>query len=284
VKTSFEQIQNDEGSSFRVLNQKVIANDFPWNYHYHPELELVLVFHGTGRRHVGNHLSYYDDGDLVLIGSNLPHAGFGYDAIGEHEEIVIQFKEDFLGTNFFDKPEFQIIKKLFERSQQGILFHGQTKTIVSNRLKKLVNSANFERLIELLSIFRILASSEEYQLLNSAETRYDFNQKDQIRLKRIYEFVEQNFQNNIDMKAVADIANLTIPSFCNYFKKTVNQTFTDFMNEYRINHACKLLITDKSITDICFECGFSNASYFSKVFKQIKGKTPLQFKNLVLRK
>ena len=284
MKTSFEQIQNDKGSSFRLLNQKVNANDFPWNYHYHPEFELVLVFDGRGRRHVGNHLSYYDDGDLVLIGSNLPHAGFGYDSIGEHEEIVVQFKDDFLGTNFFDKPEMLTIKKLFERSQQGIVFYGHTKSIICNKLKKLLHLSHFERLLELILIFQMLAKSDEYELLNSADTRYDFNQKDQVRLKRIYEYVEQNYQNPIDMKAVANLANLTIPSFCNYFKKTVNQTFTDFMNEYRINQACKLLITEKSITDICFDCGFANASYFSKVFKQIKGKSPLQFKNLVLRK
>ncbi len=284
MKTAFEQIQKDVGSSFRLLNQKVNANDFPWSYHYHPEFELVLVFDGRGRRHVGNHLSYYDDGDLVLIGSNLPHAGFGYDSIGEHEEIVIQFKDDFLGANFFDKPEMQIINKLFERSQQGIVFYGQTKTLVCNKLKKLINLSHFERLLELLQAFQILAKSDEYELLNSADTRYDFNQKDQVRLKRIYEYVEQNYQNTINMKAVAEVANLTIPSFCNYFKKTVNQTFTDFMNEYRINQACKLLVTEKNITDICFECGFANASYFSKVFKEIKGKSPMQFKNLVLRK
>ena len=284
MKTSFEQIQNDKGSSFRLLNQKVNANDFPWNYHYHPEFELVLVFDGRGRRHVGNHLSYYDDGDLVLISSNLPHAGFGYDSIGEHEEIVVQFKDDFLGTNFFDKPEMLTIKKLFERSQQGIVFYGHTKSIICNKLKKLLHLSHFERLLELILIFQMLDKSDEYELLNSADTRYDFNQKDQVRLKRIYEYVEQNYQNPIDMKAVANLANLTIPSFCNYFKKTVNQTFTDFMNEYRINQACKLLITEKSITDICFDCGFANASYFSKVFKQIKGKSPLQFKNLVLRK
>ncbi len=284
MKTSFEQVQNDEGSSFRLLNQKVNANDFPWSYHYHPEFELVLVFGGSGRRHVGNHLSYYEDGDLVLIGSNLPHAGFGYDSIGEHEEIVIQFKEDFLGANFFDKPEMQTIKKLFERSQQGVVFFGQTLPIVKNKLKKLLQLSQLERLLELILIFQILAKSVEYELLNNADTRYDFKQKDQIRLKRIYEYVEKNFQNPIDINAAAEVANLTVPSFCNYFKKTVNQTFTDFMNEYRINFACKLLMTEKSITDICFESGFTNASYFSKVFKLIKGKSPMQFKNLVLRK
>jgi len=284
VKTPFEQIQNDEGSSFRFLNQKVLAHDFPWNYHYHPEFELVLVFAGTGRRHVGNHLSYYDDGDLVLIGSNLPHAGFGYDALGEHEEIVIQFKDDFLGESFFDKPEMKHIKKLLERSQQGVQFYGQTHRKVAEALKKLIDLSQFERLMGLLNIFQILASSQEYNLLNSIDTRYDFNQKDQVRLKRIYEYVEKTYQYPINIREAADIANLTVPSFCNYFKKVVNQTFTDFMNEYRVNKACQLLMTEKSIADVCFECGFTNNSYFSKVFKEIKGKSPLEFKKLVLRK
>lgn len=284
MKTPFEQIQNDEGSSFRLLNQKVLAHDFPWNYHYHPEFELVLVFEGKGRRHVGNHLSYYDDGDLVLIGSNLPHAGFGYDALGEHEEIVIQFKDDFLGDKFFEKPEMGHIKKLFERSQQGIQFYGETQKKIAEALKKLIDLSHFERLIGLLTIFQELAHSTEYNLLNSLDTRYDFNQKDQLRLKRVYEYVEKTYQNPVNIREVADIANLTVPSFCNYFKKIVNQTYTDFVNEYRINKACQLLMTEKSIADVCFECGFTNNSYFSKVFKEIKGKSPLEFKKLVLRK
>lgn len=284
MKTPLEQIQNDEGSSFRLLNQKVLAHDFPWNYHYHPEFELVLVFEGKGRRHVGNHLSYYDDGDLVLIGSNLPHAGFGYDALGEHEEIVIQFKDDFLGDKFFEKPEMAHIKKLFERSQQGIQFYGETQKKIAKDLKKLIIVSHFERLIGLLNIFQDLAHSTEYNLLNSLDTRYDFNQKDQLRLKRVYEYVEKTYQNPVNIREVADIANLTVPSFCNYFKKVVNQTYTDFVNEYRINKACQLLMTEKSIADVCFECGFTNNSYFSKVFKEIKGKSPLEFKKLVLRK
>lgn len=284
VKTPFEKIQPDEGSSFRLLHLKISSNIFPWNYHYHPEYEMVYVHYGTGRRHVGNHLSYYEDGDLVLIGANLPHAGFGYDALDKHEETVIQFKEDFLGANFFDKPEMANIKALFERSQHGIHFYGQTKKIVGNRLKKMPQLSHFSRMIELLSIFQILANSEEYFLLNVADTRYDFNQKDQARIKRIYEYVEQSYHTPINIKQVADIAHLTVPSFCNYFKKVMNMTYTDFVNEFRINQACKLLMTEKSITDVCFECGFSNVSYFSKVFKQIKGKSPMQFKNLVLRK
>lgn len=284
MKTAFENIQPDEGYSFRLLHQRVISNDFSWHYHYHPEYEMVFVYEGTGRRHVGNHLSYYQDGDLVMIGANVPHAGFGYDAIGEHEEIVIQLNDDFLGTGFLNRPEMTDIKALFQRSMQGIHFFGQTKINIGNKLKKLRELSHFERLAELLQIFQLLATSNEFVLLNAVETRYDFNLKDQARLKRIYDFVAQEYHNPINIRAVANVANLTVPSFCNYFKKVMNLTFTDFVNEYRINQACKLLMEERSIVDVCFECGFSNVSYFSKVFKKIKNKSPMQFRKMVARK
>lgn len=284
MKTPFEQVQNDEGSSFRLLHERMSPHAFTWDYHYHPEYEMVFVFHGRGRRHVGNHISYYEDGDLVLMGSNLPHAGFGYDSVGEYEQIVIQFKYDFLGENFFDKPEMSSIKSLLALSQQGIQYYGKTFRIIGGRLKKLAEMKQFDRLIELINIFHILAASNEYNLLNATGTRYDFNYKDQARLKKIYDYVEANYHDHIDIRDIAGIANLTVPSFCNYFKKVMNHTFTEFLNDFRINKACQLLMTDKTIADVCFECGFSNSSYFSKVFREIKGQSPLQFKNMVGRK
>ncbi|MFN3848289.1 MAG: AraC family transcriptional regulator [Spirosomataceae bacterium] len=281
MKTPFEKIQPDEGSSFRLLHHRVTSDTFLWNYHYHPEFELVYVLDGTGRRHVGNHLSYYQDGDLVLIGSNLPHSGFGFGALGIHEEIVVQFKDDLLGENFLTKPEMKLLKALFERSQHGLCFSGETKNRIGQKLKKLLSLQPFARLMLLMDIFGELADSDEYILLNDSKHTYDFNLKDQTRLKKIYEYVKHNYQKPIDIQEIASISNLTVPAFCNYFKKVINLTFTDFVNEYRINQACRMLLTDQSITDICYECGFANQSYFSKVFKQIKGKTPMEFRKEV---
>jgi AraC-like DNA-binding protein/quercetin dioxygenase-like cupin family protein len=278
MKTEFEVIQPDAGSSFRLLHHQVSADAFKWHYHYHPEYEIVCVFQGSGRRHVGNHLSNYTSGDLVLIGSNLPHGGFGYGSVGTHEEVVIQFTEDFLGEKFLSKPEMKNIKKLFERSKQGLSFYGQTQTILSERFRKLPQLSHFERLIELLNILQNLANSTEYQLLNPAEIRYTFSQKDQDRLGKVYKFVEKNYSQEIEIQEVANICNLTVPAFCNYFKKNLNQTFTDFTNEYRINLACKMLLDGLEIVDICFRCGFNNVSYFGRVFKQIKGTNPSQFR------
>ncbi len=278
MKTEFEIIQPDAGCSFRLLHHRVSANTFKWHYHYHPEYEIVCVFEGSGRRHVGNHLSNYNDGDLVLIGSNLPHAGFGYGALGTHEEIVIQFTEDFLGTNFLAKPEMVNIKKLFERAKQGINFKGEMQKKVSQKFKKMLHLTSFERLMELLNILQELAKSEDYIFLNPVDIRYNFKQKDQERLGKIYKFVEDNYSQEIEIQLVAQICNLTIPAFCNYFKKNLNQTFTDFTNEYRINQASIMLLEGLEVADICYRCGFNNVSYFGRVFKQFKGTNPSQFR------
>ena len=278
MKTEFEIIQPDFGSSFRLLHHQVTADTFKWHYHYHPEYEIVCVFEGSGRRHVGNHLSNYDGGDLVLIGSNLPHGGFGYGAVGTHEEVVLQFTEDFLGEGFLLKPEMNNIRKLFELSKQGISFDKKVKEQLVEKFKNLLQIQPFERMIELLNILQFLANSAEYKLLNGADIRYNFSLKDQERLRKVYVFVEEKFSKDIDIQEVANICNLTVPAFCNYFKKNLNQTFTDFVNEYRINQACKMLLEGEGIVDICFRCGFNNISYFGRVFKQIKGTNPSEFR------
>lgn len=277
MKTDFEHIVPDKGSSFRLLYQKVPREAFAWNYHYHPEYEIVCVYNGTGRRHVGNHLSHYHNGDLVLIGSNVPHAGFGYDSIGEHEELVLQFSENFMGENFFQRPEMSSIQSLFERSQQGIQFYGKTQERVGERLKKMRELSTFDRMLELLCVFQDLANSDEYHYLNASDTRYDFKQKDQIRLRNVYHYVEQNFKKDIDIQEVANISNLTVPAFCNYFKKTINQTFTDFLNEYRVKEAAKLLMDGYLVADVCYQCGFNSVSYFGRVFRSFKGMSPSAF-------
>lgn len=284
MKTPIENIQPDEGCSFRLLKHKVTADTYQWNYHYHPEIELVYVFNGIGKRHVGNHLSYYTDGDLVLIGPHLPHSGFGYGSTDIHEEIVLQFRYDFLGEDIWKRPEMSKIDTLLRKSQYGICFYGQTKERIGKMLKEMPKLSPNQRLILLLNIFSDLADSEEYILLNEVSQSFGFNHKDQNRLKNIYEYVEQNFMNTIDINEVASISNLSVPAFCNYFKKMINMTYTDFVNEYRINKACQMLVTDKSIVDICFENGFSNQSYFSKVFKKVKGKSPMTFRKELINR
>jgi AraC-like DNA-binding protein len=276
MKVEYEKISPDTGSSFRLIHWKSENDRYFW--HYHPEYEIVFVRKGSGKLHIGEHLKNYEEGELVFIGPDLPHTGFGYGVIGEHEEIVVQLRKDFLGEEFMQKPELQHIRKLFERAKQGLSFQGKSRKIVAAKLQKMLTFSHFERLVELLNIFDILATTTEFTVLNAADKRFDFNHKDEDRINKVYEYVEQNYQKNIDIQAVADLANLTVPSFCRYFKKISHITYTDFVNEYRINQACRLLFENKPIADICFEVGFNNISHFNKTFKQLKGVSPREYK------
>lgn len=276
MKVEYEKISPDTGSSFRLIHWKSENDRYFW--HYHPEYEIVFVRKGSGKLHIGEHLKNYEEGELVFIGPDLPHTGFGYGVIGEHEEIVVQLRKDFLGEEFMQKPELLHIRELFERAKQGLSFQGKARKIVSSKLQKMLSLSHFERLVELLNILHTLATTTEFSVLNTADKRFDFSHKDENRINRVYEYVEQNYQKSIDIQAVADLANLTVPSFCRYFKKITHITYTDFVNEYRINQACRLLFENKPIADICFEVGFNNISHFNKTFKQLKGVSPREYK------
>lgn len=275
-----ERILPDLGSSFRVLYQNVMPEDFLWDFHYHPEIELLLVFDGIGRRHVGNHVSYYENGDLVLIGSNLPHSGFGYGALGKHEEIVIQFKKELIK----ESVESLKIMLLLERAQFGISFSQETKRDILADFRELVGLSPWGKYIWLLNILNKLADIEDYQLLNATQYQKRNFSKDQNRVSRIFDFVDKNYASEIDVKVVADLTNLTLPAFCNYFKKNLGVSFTDFLNEYRINQACILLAEGQSITDVAYKCGFNSLSYFSRIFKTYKKFSPTDFQRKVQKK
>ena len=279
MKVEFEKIAPDEGSSFKLIQWRSENDRFFW--HQHPEYEIIYVKKGSGKLHVGNHLGDYQEGEVMFLGPNLPHTGLGYGLIGVHEEVIIQIKENFLGTEFMEIPEMGNIKKLFNRSKFGISFFGQTRHIVAQKMEILANLIGIDRLIYLLEILKILANSQEFNILNSRDSRFDFRHQDEERINRIYSFVEDYYKRDISIEEVAEIANLTVPSFCRYFKKMTHMTFTDFLNEFRINNACKLLHTNLVISDVCFESGFNNVSHFNKTFKHFKGKSPREYRKEV---
>jgi len=278
MKIEFEVIHPDEGSSFRLLHTNTRAEEFGWQYHYHPEYEIACVLRGGGTRHVGNHFSSYENGDLVFVGPNLPHAGFGLNAHGPHEEIVIQVKEEVFNQSITIRPEMAAIKKLLDNTKHGIYFTGVTKEKVTKKLQKLLKLQPFERFIELISILQMMATSTEYELINPATDLSLLIKKNNARLQKIFTYVEQHFNEEVNIQKVASIANLSVPSFCNYFKKIMSTTFTDFINQYRIQRACLLLQQEKSVSETSFECGFNNVAYFNKVFKTVTKKTPSEFK------
>ena len=280
-KPTFEAIEPSFGHSFtyqRFDSEKKNKNGTTW--HYHPEIELVYVNGGSGKRQIGSHVSCYNDGDLALIGSNLPHCGFTDALTGNESETVVQMKSDFLGNDFFDIPEMKKILDLFEMAKGGIAFSGRTKKIIGSKMEILEYQPDFQRLLSILNILNDLANSKDLVMLNAEGFSLKTEVKDNDRINKVFNYVKTNFREEISLDEMADLVSMTVPSFCRYFKKITNKTFVQFVNEYRLTHASKLLAEQPlTITEVCFECGFNNFSHFNKSFKSFTGQSPSQYRN-----
>ncbi len=276
MKVKLEAIRPDVDSSFKILLTPNLNEIFYW--HSHPEYEIVYVEAETGIRHIGDHISKYQGSDLALIGPNIPHLNFDYGVKATVETVVVQMKEHFLGAAFFALPEITAINDLFERAKTGLAFYGETKKMAGEKLKQLTSVSHFEQLIMLLQIFHLLTSSNETIELKSRPIANASVLKEQERLHKIYHYIETHYQQHVDVNEVADLSNLTTAAFCRYFKKSTHLTFTDFLNQYRINQAKKLLLYDRNVTETCYESGFENLSYFNKTFKKLTGENPSLFK------
>jgi AraC-like DNA-binding protein len=280
VEAALEVIVPSYGSSFSIAKFYENANSKSHLWHYHPEIELVYVKGGTGKRQIGSHLSYFTDGNLVLIGSNLPHCGFTNSQTGNKSEVVIQMKPDFVGTHFFDIPEMNAVKNLLQQAKAGIAFLGESKDKIGAKIEIMDQLSPFDRLMMLWSVLQDMSESNERIILNAVGFSLELQVQDNDRINVVFNYVKDHFQEPITLEEIADLVSMTIPSFCRYFKKITNKTFTTFVNEYRIVHASKLLAEKPmSINDVCFESGFNNFSHFNKSFKAYTGKSASQYRN-----
>ena len=274
-KIQLEKVDFDPGKSFKLFSPR-FRNTFLW--HYHPEVELVYVEADAGIRHVGTHVSTYTQSDLVFIGSNLPHLNFDYRLRSEYEQTVIQLRTDFLGTAIILAREFSSISQLFNRAEYGIAFYGETKLLAAEKLKRMTTLNAIDQLLELLTILQLMAESEEYLILNKDLSSKRFILKDKIRMGAIYEYIDQEYYRNPDVNVVASKVNLTTPAFCRYFKKQTNMTFTEFVNQYRIERAKNLLMQNHNVSETCYAIGLDSLSYFHKLFREIVGQNPSDFR------
>lgn len=251
-------------------------------WHYHPEIELVYVNNGSGKRQVGLNLSNYNDGLLILVGSNLPHTGFTDYFDDERKEVVIQFKENFLGDSLKEVFEFKNIFNLLKTSKKGIAFEGDIKKKIGLAMLGLQYETSFQKVITLITILNDLSKSKNYEILNISN--YNINGiNENERIRKAFNFIKDNYKKEVSLENVAKEVHMTVPSFCRYFKSQTNKTFIQFLIEYRINNALKLLIqSDKDIKNICYECGFNNYSHFNRSFKKINLISPSDYRKKIL--
>ena len=257
---------------------------FPTPWHYHPEFELVLVTAGTGKRFIGDQICDFAPGNLALIGPDLPHTYHNDEKYYYHNSrlrarsIVVHFLERSLGADFLSLPESRPLRNLFIHSARGLEITGKLNKVVSERMKELVTLNGLARWLKLVEILHILAEEEEYNYISRMPVNGQ-NEKEGDRMGKVMDYVMKNFASEVRINDVAQLLNMADNSFSRYFSQRTRKTFTSFVNEVRLNHACKLLIENRlSIAQVCFECGFNNLSNFNKHFKELYRQTPLAYR------
>lgn len=244
-------------------------------WHHHPEIELTLIKTGEGTRFVGDNISSFTDGDLILLGKYLPHHWVSSTSNSGvlQEAIVIQFLE----KNLFKHSEFFPLAKLFQRAQYGLNFKNPD-TITIDKIKALPNLTPAEQILSTLQILLEL-SHQNYDRLSSKTYQSKTSTAQSEKIDLITKYALDNLNRPISISEVANLSFMTPPSFCRWFKKQVGNTFTSFLNKARIESACQhLLISDSPINEIARKVGFDNVIYFNRVFKEFKHQTPKSFR------
>lgn len=283
MRARFEKVIPQEDESFRYFApRKLRCFEYPW--HFHPEYELTLIVESKGRRFVGDCVETFEPGDLVFLGPNLPHCWLNSPKDGHRRarSVVAQFKEDFLGEAFWKIPEARAVARLFQRSIRGLQITGATQVEVAKRMMALEQLKGMPRILEFIAILNLVAQAPGLRELASPGFSPARNSDDEARIGRVYEFVNRNFTEPIDQPSAAKVASLTSAAFSRFFVRRTQRTFSAFVNEVRVGHACKLLVEDEDRTSsqICYECGFENLSNFNRRFRQIKGMSPREYRRL----
>ncbi len=257
-------------------------------FHSHPELELVYVKESFGKRIIGNSVTNFESGDMVFLGSDIPHVWLNDEIYYQNinklkaKAIVVYFNKDIFGTAFYELKEAKKINSLFENAKKGLAITGKTNKLIAKKLEQLVEKQNFEVILGLFEILSILSETSDVNFINteSYTTSLDSYKKD--RLTDVYQYIKENYKKEISLDEVAQIASLTPTSFCRMFKSKTKKNFIEYLNEIRISNACKLLIeTDMSVSEIAYECGYKTVSNFNKLFKKNTKNTPKEYKNKI---
>ncbi|MEA5404844.1 AraC family transcriptional regulator [Arcicella sp. DC2W] len=287
MKPLFHKVPVKPESSFSIRHD--IRPNFDTIWHYHPELELHYIIKGEGVRFIGDNISNFSYGEIILMGENLPHTWRCKEEYFENnpdlgvEAIVIHFLPDCLGKYLLTLPEAYMIPKLYEKAKSGMVINGEAREKVAKLMHEVTKASNLERIILLLSILNILAETDEYTTIATDHSFYQSNESDTIRLNKVCTYTLSNYKKDITLEEISAISNLSVTSFCRYFKLMTKKTYYDFLIEIRISHACRALVEDKLPTEvICFDCGFNNVSNFYRHFKKVTGITPLEYKRKYL--
>ena len=272
------------GSAQSFSARHDVAPNVNNRWHYHDELELIYIKRGSGTQFIGDSIRQFNNGDVVLVGSNLPHfwqfdEHYFREGKAEPADVyVVHFAKDFWGDAFLNLPENQELLRIIEQSRQGVQVLGNSVQKVAELIVQTVETNGARKIINLMEALLEISRSKKVNYLVSLGFNPDFQEAEKDRIQSIYNYTILNYRKKIELAEIAGVARISRNSFCKFFKSRTGKTYSLFTNQIRVGHACRLLIENRmSVKEICFECGFYNFASFHKCFRDITGKTPLQY-------
>ena len=283
MKIEKTKITSYQNSSISVISRE--DSFFQAPFHSHPELELVYIKESYGKRIIGNSVAQFTAGDMVFLGSDIPHVWLNdeiyYQGIStlKAKAIVVYFSKEIFGPVFYELKETQKINSLFNQAVRGLAISGKTNELIAKKLEKLVLKKNFEIIVGLFEILSILSESKDISYVNN-EVYNPINDKIKSdKISDVFDYIKDNFNHDISLIEIAKIAHLTPTSFCRMFKTKTKKSFVEYLNEIRVSNACKLLLeTEMGISEIAYACGYKTASNFNQLFKKLTGTTPKEYR------
>lgn len=285
VRTTIPESINSEVFAVRVTALPFFSSEF----HFHEECQLVYVIQSQGKRIIGDSIEPFASDEVVLLGPQIPHVWYNDKHYFEHQaseiharSIALFFNEEKILRELSMFAPVHKLEAVLRKARRGMKFEGHTKEMLKELLQQISMKEGLDRVITLLNIFKILDQSVEYQLLASEGYTNKYLSNDKERIDKVFHFIFENFRQDISLNDVAAIANMNRQAFCRYFKSRTQKTFVEFLNEVRISHACRLLTeSNQAVANLAYDCGFNSITNFNRIFKEIKGISPRQFRNML---
>lgn len=275
----FEQIHKDSSASYRFeFTEKPYQDEI--SLHFHPEIELIYIYKGSGYRMTGDHLEPFNEGELIFAPPNLPHCWiYSPESClpdGNRGCICIQFLPELLekGLTFF--PEYVYPANRLLQIRQGVRITGETAAKVTRIMRSMGTEDTDEKLLSIIRIVRLLGTSTEFVPIGIPAAAFSNITKNMQRMQAVYKYMVENYQENIPLQDISSLVGMTPTAFCSFFKRETGKTFNTFVNEYRIEIICNLLknYPEKEINQIAGQCGFYDVPYFNRTFRKMTGMTP----------
>lgn len=282
MKPIFAKILNDIDSelfAIRTFAKPVFATEF----HFHKECQINFVMQTTGKRIIGDSIEPFEEGEITFLGSNLPHVWYN-DTSADTEELMATSVTLFIDPQklieamryFSDTAE---LERFLTTAKRGILFQNTDQETIKKNLLRLIDYTGIKQTIAFLELIDSMVNAQEYQLISSAGFSNHYSLKDNSKIDKVFRHMFDNYNREIPLEEIAQLANMTKHAFCRYFKSRTQKSFIEFLNEIRISNASQMMTQEqKLIGNIAYECGFGSLSNFNKVFKSIKGLTPTEYK------